>query len=706
MTTTATALFSCPVLRVFALIGTFGLTGCQAHASDWNAGRTSWDRIEVESLAYDDATPPTGRIIEGAVDVNTFAPENTFIRVDAEKVDLRQIFEDLGPIATLWYQHVQTLANPFMEGRAPESRGIEIAKEYIEFYFRLYGLEPAFPAAGTGEALGGEVETNSVWVTYRQPFTFNSGGARIRAQVSDAFVAINGEELSNRDAYTFLGVSGSGHLTAPVSFVGYAIEDGEDGYTSFDEDTDLAGRIAMVLRYEPLTEEGTSQWSRQRFSTHASMANKLRNLRERNAAGIILVNPPGSRDGATRLETMGRSAQFGPAMTIPVVQVVPEVAERMLQKASPDSGDLLTWRRKADTGEVRTVHLDGSLQVTLAGNVNRAGARAGIETENVAAVLRGRGSIADQWIVVGGHLDHIGYGQFGASPTNRGKLHAGADDNASGTAGVLILARTLSEKYANMPEDAELRSIIFIGFSAEESGLHGSRHFASNLPVPADQITAVLNMDMIGRVRDNTISVMGTGTGEGLRDILKPHFVGSGLTVHTTPGSSGRSDDASFIAVNIPAVHVFSGMHAEYHAPEDQAYTINPAGARDTLRMLHNIAMDLAQRPEKLVFTTPERIRTADRGYGPVRLGIRPGMAADGQVPGVLIEDVSLGTPAEAAGLRSGDIITAWNGEPLDGMAGLFAQLQKHKPGDTVTLTIDRDGEAQNVDVTFPIAEE
>ncbi len=697
-----------PLFLIAALSGILAGAGCAtpAGAADFDLDRVSWDGITPAAVAYDDEVQDKprrkGRVIEGEVDINTFAPSHAVIEVDARTVDLNQVFEDLGPVAALWYQHVQTLSNPFFEGRAPESRGIELTKEYLEFFFRLYGLEPAFPAPGmmVDEMPGGEIDATANLVSYRQPFHFNYGGARIRAQVSGALCAINGQELRDREDYTVLGVSGSGHVTAPISFVGYGIEDGPDGYTSFEEDTDLTGRIALLLRYEPLDENGGSQWSRSRFSAHSSMAAKLRNLRERNAAGVILVNPPGARGGSSRLESIGRSSRFGPPMTVPAVQVTEEVAERILKQAAPDDGDLMAWRRKADLGQVRTVHLDGP-HVTLAGELTRSGARAGVETENVGAILRGKGDLADQWIIIGGHLDHVGYGEFGTMGVgNRGKLHPGADDNASGTAGVLILARTLSEHYAKLPDDAQARSILFIGFSAEESGLHGSRHFVNNMSIPAEKTSIMINMDMIGRLRDDSIAIMGAGTAEGLRPILRKHVEQSGLTAHTTPGTSGRSDDANFVNAEIPAVHFFTGLHPEYHAPGDKAHTVNPAGASQILRLIHHFALELAQRSEQLTYTTPGRTRTADRGYGPVRLGIRPGMA-EAQVSGVLVEEVSLETPAAEAGIISGDIIAKWQGEPVEDLRGLFENLQRHKPGDEVTLTILRGGEELEVTVNF-----
>lgn len=639
-----------------------------------------------------------GRMIDMGGSAINFAPASTAEAVDAEKVDLRQVFEDMGPIAQLWYQHVQTLANPFFEGRVPGTRGKELAAEYVEFYFKQYGLEPAFPG-NSGMAVetpGGAVDTGA-WISYRQPFEYSTFGSRPRVRVRSELFAVNGQPLQAGDDFTVLGVSGSGNVTGRVAFVGYGIEQGVDGYSSFDDDTDLTGRIALVFRYEPVDLEGRSRWAEHGFSSQASISHKLRALRDRGAAAIILVNPPDVVGGAIGLESLSRSSRFGRPLTIPVVQVTAEVAERIMRLGDAEPKSLVTWRQLADTNAIRTVELDRTVRITIATEVTREGGRQAVEAENVAAALHGKGELADQWIVIGAHYDHVGYGQFGTSPQYRGQLHPGADDNASGTAGLLVLAKTLADAYERAGDDADLRSILFIAFSAEESGLHGSRWFVNNPTIDLESISIMLNMDMIGRVRDNHIVMLGTETGVGLPSILKPHVERSGLKAATFPGGSGRSDDANFHAKEVPAVHFFSGMHDEYHSPLDTAHKVNPAGARDLLMLIHDLTMDLAGQPEQLEYTTPRRIATRDRGYGNVRLGIRPGMGADVE-RGILVDEVSLGTSADEAGIGKGDVLLAWNGEELT-MALLAEKLRAHQAGDVVRITILRDGSEMDLEV-------
>lgn len=647
----------------------------------------------------------SGQIVDAPANITQYRPEMTdVVEVDAEAVNLRAVLEDLGPVAREWYQHVQTLANPFFEGRSPESRGGELAAEYIEFYLRKHGLDPAFPTNADESYDNGAADATADWISYRQPFTFDYRGQRLRSRVVESVVAIGGEPLEDGEDYAVLGISGNVQTTAPVTFVGYAIESGPDGYASFEPETDLTDRIALVLRYEPTNNDGRSKWGGRNFSEHAAIAGKIRALRDRGAAGIILVNPPNVRGSATSLERIGRSSRFGPTLNIPAVQFSQDKADKLLQRIDPDARGLQEWRRLADRGDVQAVHFSERIQVTIGAEIERSGARTDVEARNVGGILRGRGELVNEWIVIGAHFDHVGRGEFGTSPQYRGELHPGADDNASGTAGLLVLARTLAERYAGAEADENLRSIAFVAFDAEESGLHGSRHYVNRSPIPHDQIHAMINMDMIGRLRSGKLLALGVDTAAELKDRLQAHVESSGLTVATLPGGSGRSDDANFINAEIPAIHFFTGMHDDYHAPSDRAHTVNPAGARDVLRLIHHLALDLATMPEQLQFTEPGRVATRDRGYAPVRLGIRPGMGTDID-SGVQVEAVSPGTSAEEGGIERGDIIIGWDDVPIDDMRSLFEALQNHEPGDVVAITVLRGDETVTLDVRLKSGE-
>ncbi|MCH7603627.1 MAG: M28 family peptidase [Planctomycetes bacterium] len=641
-------------------------------------------------------SPPTGRVVEAPANIISFAPTEKVAHVDAHTINLREVLEDLGPEAMLWYQHVQTLADPFFEGRVPNTRGAEIAGEYIAFYLASYGLEPAFPE---------ENGRDTSWTSYFQPFEFASrAGPRI-ARVKDPHLTINDHVLEYGEDFVIFGNSGSGEVSAPLTFVGYGIEEGKDGYSSFDDETDLDERIALVLRGEPLDEEGHSRWSEKGFTRHASIRRKVRTLQDRGAVGIIFITPPGAMDSRSGLDDLKRSSQYGRSAGIPVAQLDPDIADDLLIQSDPATRTLETLRKLADRGDVTCVELDDDFVISLGAKVSRNPNRTMIPARNCGGVLPGRGELADEWLIIGGHHDHVGIGQLqGVMPANKGRLHPGADDNASGTAAVLVLAKVLGDSYAAAPADADLRSILFLTFDAEEQGLFGSRHYADHPTIDLGKITAMMNFDMVGRLRNDNVMILGAQTADGLEDLLTRHIENSGLTAALSPASSGRSDEANFIAREVPALHFFTGMHPEYTTPQDKWHTVNPGGAAKIIALATDIALDLATRPDQLIFTEPGQQRTQSRNYAKVRLGIRPGMGNDLDT-GILVEGVSLDTSAADAGIIEGDILLSWDGEPLETTRDLFTVLQNHKPGDVVKIKLLRDGNEITLDVTLKASE-
>jgi aminopeptidase YwaD len=632
------------------------------------------------------ADDQTGQAVRVQSEAAFQVPESdTGMTVDAQQVNLRQILEDLGPDAITWYQHVQTLANPFFEGRVNGSAGTEHARDYVEFYFRLYGLEPAFDEAGG---------------SYRQPFQFSTRGA-MTVTAEDLELKINGRTRIAGKDFSLVGDDGEGKtVKGPVTFVGYSIENGPDAYSSFDSDTDLSGRVALMLRYEPLDEQGVSRWDDERFSRHAAIYGKLGSAAERGAIAVVLVTPPGCRDAAAGLEADGQWSRFTRSLGIPVVHVTPAIAQEMLAQAGHGDGNLMAWRKAADAGAFTTVDLPDAMQVELAGELVMERNISTLDAVNMAATLPGRGTLADEYIMIGGHYDHNGWGWFGTSP-DQGDLFPGADDNASGVAGMLVLAQRLAKEYAEAGDDANLRSVMFLAFDAEERGLHGSRFFAEHMPVDPKQVALLFNFDMIGRLRGDRLTLLGTQTGKDLEAIMEPHIKASGLTVGMIPRGSNRSDDANFHRQRIAAIHVFTGMTPEYTSPQDQAYTVNPRGAVKVLNLMHDIAMDVASRKEMLAYHAPtEGGRGQDRGYARVRLGIRPGQQDDLET-GILVEGVSEGTSAADGGIKPGDIMLSWNGVELDGMRALFESLQQHEPGDVVKIVVRRGEEEIELDVTL-----
>ncbi len=600
------------------------------------------------------------------------------------------LFDVLGPDAKAFNAHVITLSNPFFEGRAPGSRGNVLAAEYIESYFKLFELRPAFDTEVTA-ADGTPVITRGA--SFRQQFSMGS-----ELTVDRQSLSVGGRDLKEGTDFTVLGYSGDGKVSAPIVFVGYSLKRGMDGYVSYPDGTDLTGRIALVLRFEPMTEAGKSRWASDGWSPSAALEAKISAAAARGAAAVILVNPPGADDPrATTLATT-RDTNGDGQKKVPVLMMSTDRAEELVRAADPQGRSLMDLRVMADAAGA-VIDLPGA---TVA--IETRLTRTPILTENVGAVLPGRGSLRDQYLIIGAHFDHVGFGPAGAQPTNYGKLHPGADDNASGTSGLLVLADKLARAYLELPEGASARSIMFVAFSGEESGLIGSRHFVRNPPIKPEQMYLMVNMDMIGRLRNDQLEVGGVGTAAGLREWLAPYFDRSGLAIKATSSGFGPSDHASFAAAKVPVLFFFTLLHREYHTPADVGSTINQMGAAKVIGLAFDIVSGLATRTEPLSVAAGGPAAPPDQPVGQVRSGVRFGIAPgdySGSEPGVLIGDVYEGTSAAEAGLKVNDLMTTWTGTKMESVEAWMPLLAALAPGDVVEVGFLRDGKPMTAKVTL-----
>ncbi len=608
------------------------------------------------------------------------------------------LFTELGADVQSYAKHLITLSNPWFEGRAPGTRGNLLAAEYIEHNFRLLNLAPAF-AETTTAADGAEVITPNA--TFRQ---FVPSGSIIGVTSASLTVTPgDGAPRSFRKNIDFavMPQSATGEASGPIAFVGYSIEDGRDGYSNYPDETDLTGKIALMFRFEPMDDAGQSKWAPGRWSEFANIDDKIRSAARRGAAGIIMVNPPGADDPRAKQLLNVDGARGGMrGVPVPTIMINADVADRLVRTADAQGRSIEELRAHADSTN-GWFDLTGA-QVSMSATIERVA----IETDNVGAVLRGRGALADQFVIIGAHYDHIGYGDFGSrSPDRRGEVHPGADDNASGTSGVLFVADKLARAYAELPDDADARSVLFLAFTSEESGLIGSRHFVQNPSVPLESIYFMLNLDMIGKLSNNQFEVSGIGTAEGLADWVQPYFDASGLSITSKPGGTGPSDHASFYRARIPVMFFFTGLHDDYHAAGDEWWKVDIAGAVKVAELCHEIAMGLATRAEPFPYLGAQRpappqaqapaAEEAPQGAGPrglrVRFGVMPGDYT-GSEKGVVVGDVFENTSAAEAGLKKGDRITKWNGQAVDSVEAWMPMLANHNPGDVVEVTFMRDG--------------
>jgi hypothetical protein len=313
---------------------------------------------------------------------------------------------------------------------------------------------------------------------------------------------------------------------------------------------------------------------------------------------------------------------------------------------------------------------------------------------NVIALLEGADpSLSDEFLIVGAHFDHLGTGAFGSMEAESGEIHNGADDNASGVASMLAVAAHL----AQAPPPA--RPVLFIAFTGEELGLLGSGHFAKNPTRPLDQVRAMLNLDMVGRLGDDPLIVYGMGTAEEWEEVVAAANAEVALQLAYESAGYGPSDHTSFYARDIPVLHFFTNVHADYHKPSDDWDKIDARGIERVAELVSLIAADVAGRPAQLALVrgagAPQQ---RAEGYG-AWLGTIPDFTPVEH--GVLISGVGSESPAEKAGLEGGDIVI-WVGEfEVADLYGLTDALRAYKPGDQVEVRVLRDGEQRTFQVVL-----
>ena len=362
----------------------------------------------------------------------------------------------------------------------------------------------------------------------------------------------------------------------------------------------------------------------------------------------------------------------------------PALAGRLTGTAGNDSAASFIAQR------YKSLKLEGTLQRFIARPAAHAGTLApSWPTQNVFAILPGRDpALRGQFVVVGAHFDHLGTASDNAlDPAVKGAVRLGADDNASGTAAVLELARLFA---ANPPR----RSILFANFSGEEEGLLGSSYFVENSPVPLDSVGAMVNFDMVGRLRNDRLIVFGVATATELQRILDSANAVQPLKVAAQGDGFGPSDHSSFYAKNIPVLHFFTDSHEQYHRATDVPATINATGEARVVGFAERVIRDIADRPARLTFVrapvTASSSSSSRQGSG-VYLGSIPDMAGS-ETPGLRLTGVSPGSPADSAGLKAGDVIVEFDGKPVKDLYEYSDALYAHEPGDEVSIVVVRDG--------------
>jgi hypothetical protein len=573
-----------------------------------------------------------------------------------------------GLSAERYQQRVTYLASDDLAGRASGSPGLEKAADYIAAQFRELGLKP-----------GGERDS------YFQPFEITTGVEFGPANT----LRIDGVSLKRDGDFVPIAFSDAGSVAAPVVFAGYGITAPElhwDDYAGLD----VKGKIVVVLRHEPQEMDPASPFDGTNFTRHATFINKAINARQHQARGILFITDPANH--AKEMDVVGEATRGAESDNTGIAAL--HVRQAPILAAFQKAGkDLAAIQREMDRDLKPQSFEAPAIRVEFSSDVTRVRKT----VRNVMATLAGSDPLLrNEWIVIGAHYDHLGLGdRHSMTPSAIGQIHHGADDNASGSAGVLEFAAAASRN-----PQAFKRSLLFITFAGEELGLLGSGHFVNRPPIPLEKITAMLNFDMIGRVKDNRLFMGGVGTAAPFKNWLEEGRQSVGLTLDYSESGNASSDHASFAGKHVPVLFFFSGLHSDYHRPSDTADKINVGGAIQTVSLAYLTALRIANEPVRLSFVEVDEPR---RGGGGTGYGVYFGSVPDfrDDLKGVLFSDVRAGSPAGKAGLKAGDLMIEFDQKPIQNLYDFTYALQSKKAGDIVEVVVERGGQKVRVNVTL-----
>lgn len=567
------------------------------------------------------------------------------------------------------FDRIRILASPEMEGRASGTPAGARAAAYIAEEFRKIGLQPLGDHGG-----------------YLQAFEVSTGiklgkDNRLTLELPQAQ-----KPYEAGSAFNPFGSSDEGQVSGEIVFAGYGITAPELHYDDY-RGLNVRDKIVLVMTHEPQEKNQHGPFRSPEAFRYTEVRYKLINAREHGAQGIIVVADPNNHPGEK--ETLfairgGASASAG----IFALNAVREIAGAILSSAGKNLAEL---QKEIDaTLTPRSFLVPGAFARIQIHLIREKG-----QAANVIGILPGRDStLKEEAIVIGAHYDHLGRGSENSlSPDRYGEIHPGADDNASGVAGLIGLARAFARAGAK-------RTLIFIAFSGEEMGLLGSSHYVKHPSWPLEKTYAMINMDMIGRLENNRLHVLGVDSAKEFRPLVDKVAKGSELELRLSGEGFGPSDQTSFYAKGIPVLMFFTGPHLDYHRPSDTADKINREGLEKVVELVFSTidALSDQSRPLAFVKTKGELPRTGrgDReGYGPY-FGSIPDFS-ESTIPGVRLSGVSPGSPAEKAGLKAGDIIVKFAGVTIRNLEDLVFALRSERPGDQVEVLYLREGKELSV---------
>ncbi len=543
---------------------------------------------------------------------------------------------------------VKWLAADARQGRGLGTNGLEQAATWLVLQMASLGVEPGAGEDGFRQAFEVPIRVSPTAAT-----TLRLDGMQVSSE-------------GEAPGYVVASYASSGTAQGEVVAVGYGISAPDLEHDDY-HGRNVEGKIVAIRRFTPGTEAFKDSEVSRRYG---DLRYKAWTAREHGAAGVIIVDLPEGAEGAEmpeeaslpslRIDTRGDAG-------LPVMVVSREVGAALFEGA-----------HRAQM----VVELDVEHQATH--NI-------------VGRIPAGEGALPGA-IVVGAHFDHLGMGGAGSLAPDSEEPHNGADDNASGTAALLEIARRVKARQGELRRD-----LYLVAFSAEESGLRGSTYFTQNPPpgLKMDELVTMINLDMIGRLRDNRVSALGAGSAEEWAEILPPICEQAAVGCALGGDGYGPSDQTPFYAAGVPVLHFFTGAHSDYHKPSDDAWTINAAGAARIASLTADVALAVSGREQGLTYKAakaPEPQGDA-RSYG-ASLGTIPDYAAD-DVVGVKLAGTRPGGPADQAGFQRGDILVELAGHEVRDIHDFMFVLRQSKPDETVSAVVERGGERVELEVTF-----
>ena len=580
--------------------------------------------------------------------------------------------------------HVRYLASEELGGRLTGAPGEALAAEYIAKQLDHLG---AVPLPGSSSFL--------------HPFEFTSGSK----DAGTSLVVAGADAITGTDNIQALSFSDSGETSGDLVFAGYGLrvpDSAEFGYDSYAT-LDVKDKVVVVLRYFPEDTEGDVRASLARYS---GIRYKALLAREHGAKAMLLVTGPRSPNAGQVMPMTFDTAVSGSGIL--AASISGEVADQLFTGAELNLADA---QASLDTANPHITGFDLSSNVALDIKVEREKRTGTNVIGMLPAAPQEAGTVERPWVMVGAHFDHLGHGGGGnslADASQRTAIHYGADDNASGTAAVLDIARRLG---GSERRKTRKRSIVLAFWSGEELGLLGSADFTKQSAATGkdsdtsrafklEDLAAYVNFDMVGRSRDNKLSVQATGSSKAWPGLIERSNVPVGFDLSLQSDPYLPTDSASFHSYEIPTLNFFTGSHQDYHKPSDTVDTIAYGELERVAQLGSLVVRKLSENQETPKFSQVQQTRQDTGSRDSVRAftGTIPDYATE--IEGLLLGGVMAGGPAEEAGLRKGDVIVRFGAVDVKNIYDYTYALDAVKVDVTLPVVFMRDGERMETEIT------